>query len=329
MSAIPIIHADELRTLVRFEDLIEPVSAAFQATSEKLAENGLLVLRPGTTSESGDVYVKSGSLRGHKVFIVKVSPWFAVNMAQKRPQGGFIAVFDSDTGHTLALLDEQHYLSDIRTAAAGSLAARMLAPARVQVATVLGSGVQAYWQPQALYRERPFATLLIWARDYDKADRLRQRLGVVLPTVDIRLEQDLETAVRGSQVLMTATLAREPCVRGEWLSPGQHITAVGADDPMKCELDAQALQRARVFVDSQEAAESNGDIRRAIQAGAYALSDVAGELGELLAGTKSGRLSPEDITIAKFVGLGAQDLVAAEVSLERLRTVPKPLSERR
>jgi ornithine cyclodeaminase len=90
--------------------------------------------------------------------------------------------------------------------------------------------------------------------------------------------------------------------------------AVGADYPMKCELDAVALQRSRVFLDSINATERNGDVGRTIQSGDYTISDVAGELGEVLAGTKNGRRSPIDITIAKFVGLGAQDRVAAPFS---------------
>ena len=318
MNAIRFIEHEELRAHIGFEDLIEPVSMAFQETSARLAENGLVVMFPGKTPSSGDVYVKTGTLRGHKVYVVKVSPWFAANVEIGRAQGGFIAVFDSDTGHTLAILDEQHYLSDIRTAAAGSLAARALAPETVQTATVLGAGVQAYWQPQALYRERPFETLVICARSLDKAELLKQRLSHVLPAVEIRTEPDLETAVRQSQVLITATLSREPLVRGDWLSDGQHITAVGADDPMKCELDASVLQRGRVFVDSLEASATNGDIGRAIQAGRYALDQVSGEIGEVLAGTKPGRTTSTDITIAKFIGIGAQDLVAAEASLARL-----------
>jgi ornithine cyclodeaminase len=90
---------------------------------------------------------------------------------------------------------------------------RALDPKKVWVATVLGPGVQAYWQPQAIFRERPFATLLIWARDCDKAEYLVQRLHPVLPTVAIRLENDFEAAVLRSEVLITATLAREPLVR--------------------------------------------------------------------------------------------------------------------
>ena len=318
MNAIRFVEAQELRANVGFEDLIEPVSMAFQETSARLAENGLVVMYPGKTSSSGDVYVKTGTLQGHKVYVVKVSPWFAANVEFGRAQGGFIAVFDSETGHTLAILNEQHYLSDIRTAAAGCLAARALAPETVRSATVLGSGVQAYWQPQALYRERRFETLLIWARSLDKAELLRRRLSRVLPAVVIQVEPDLETAVRQSQVLITATLSREPLVHGDWLIEGQHITAVGADDPMKCELDASVLQRARVFVDSLEASAANGDVARAIQAGGYALDQVSGEIGEVLAGSKPGRVSSRDITIAKFVGIGAQDLVAAEASLARL-----------
>jgi ornithine cyclodeaminase len=275
---------------------------------------------PLQPNDLGDVYVKTGTLRGHSVYVVKVSPWFAANVQNKIAQGGFLAVFDSRTGHTLAILNEEHYLSDIRTAAAGAIAARTLAPDSIRCASVLGSGVQAYWQSLALYRERPFEELRIWARDAAKAIALRTRLSAKLPEVDILLEPDLEQAVRKADVLICATLAREPLVQGEWLHEGQHITAVGADDPMKCELSVSALRRARVFVDSLETALVNGDVHRAIQHGDYARGDVAGEIGDVLAGRKPGRISSADITIGKFVGIGAQDLVAAETALAKLST---------
>jgi ornithine cyclodeaminase/alanine dehydrogenase-like protein (mu-crystallin family) len=318
MNDIRFVNADELRAHVRFEDLIEPISKAFQESSAHLAENGLVVMFPGENAATGDVYVKTGTLRGHTVYVVKVSPWFAANVALGRAQGGFIGVFDSRTGHTLAILNEEHYLSDIRTAAAGSLAARALAPTNVRTAAVLGAGVQAYWQPQALYRERPFETLLIWARNRDRAEDLKARLAVALPEVAIHVESDIESTVTRADVLITATLAREPIVRGEWLHAGQHITAVGADDPTKCELDVMALKRARVFVDSLDTTVANGDVARAVREGHYAIDEVSAELGEVLAGRSAGRVSGRDITIAKFVGIGAQDLVAAEVSLNRL-----------
>ena len=316
--SVRIVNASEIRDKVRFEDLIEPVSSAFQESSAGLAQNGLIVMFPGERADLGDVYVKTGTVRGHKIYIVKLSPWFAINVAREQAQGGFIGVFDSQTGHTLAILNEEHYLSHIRTAAAGALAARALAPTHVETAAVLGAGVQAYWQPQALYHERQFERLLVWARDTAKAEALKTCLQSVLPDVAIHVSSDIEQTVRNADVLITATLAREPLVRGEWLREGQHITAVGADDPSKCELNAFTLKRGRVFVDSLETTAANGDVHRAIQGGEYTLDDVSGEIGEVLSGKKPGRTSSYDITIAKFVGIGAQDLVAAETVLERL-----------
>ncbi len=312
------IGAESIRASVGFDDLIEPVSRAFAESSAGRADNGLVVMFPAERRELGDVYVKTGSLRGHDVFIVKVSPWFSVNVERGQPQGGFVGVFDSHTGRTLALLHDEHYLSDIRTAAAGAVAARMLAPSTVDTAAVLGAGVQAYWQPLALYRERPFGTLVIWARDPQKAAQLKTRLSRKLPGVDIHCARDIEATVRSADVLITATVAREPLVQGAWLRRGVHITAVGADDATKCELDATALRRAKVFVDSRETAEANGDVHRAIRAGRYSIEEVAGELGEVVSGSTAGRTSDDDITIAKLVGIGAQDLAAAEATLAKL-----------
>jgi ornithine cyclodeaminase len=313
-----IVNAESIRESVTFDDLVEPVARAFEESSAGLADNGLVVMFPAERRELGDVYVKTGSLRGHDVYIVKVSPWFSSNVERGLPQGGFVGVFDSHTGQTLALLNDEHYLSDIRTAAAGAVAARLLAPADVGTAAVLGAGVQAYWQPLALYRERPFTTLVIWARSMQKAEQLKTRLRGQLPDVEIWCSTDIERTVRSADVLITATLSAEPMVQGAWLREGMHITAVGADDPFKCELDATALRRGRVFVDARETAEANGDVHRAIRTGRYSIDEVSGELGEVISGRAAGRTSDGDITIAKFVGIGAQDLVAAEVTLARL-----------
>lgn len=313
-----IIEAEQLRALVSYEDLIEPIAQAFALSSAGKAENGQLQMLPLPERERGDVLVKTGTLKGAPVCIVKVAPWFAQNAARGVPQGGFIAVLDSGTGHTLALLDDRHYLSDVRTAAAGALAARLFAPARVEVAGVLGAGVQAYWQVLALHRERPFAELRIWARNDASAKELARRLAARLPDVTLRVEPEPELVVRSVDVLITATGSRDPLVCGEWLRPGQHVTAVGADDPAKCEVDAAALQRSRVFVDGTAATLANGDVHRAIRSGEYSLEELAGEIGHVLAGKLPGRRSREEITIAKFVGIGAQDLMVASAVMARL-----------
>jgi ornithine cyclodeaminase len=320
------VDAARLRALVRFEDLIEPVSLAFQDFSAGLAQSAIVIMYPGSDPSLGDAYVKTGCIRGHSHYIVKVSPWFALNRDLAQPQGGFVAVFDSATGHTAAIFNDEHYLSDIRTAAAGALAARVLAPKFVRVAGILGTGVQAYWQARALFSERKFERLLLWGRDREKALALKEKLAMWLPSVEIAVISSVKEVVEAAEVLVTATTVREPIVRGEWLRPGQHITAVGADDNTKCELDAVCLQRAdRLIVDSRESARDHGEVHRWLKQGALRLEDIHGELGEVLAGTVAGRRSSEEITIAKFVGIGVQDLAAAEVSIDKLKQAGQDL----
>jgi ornithine cyclodeaminase len=317
-SKLVIWSPEEIRSAVGVEDQIEPTAAAFADSSAGRVQNGLITMFPGPSPEAGDVYVKTGAVAGGDVHIVKVSPWFARNAEMGEPQGGFVAVLDSRTGRTLGLLHDQHYLSDIRTAAAGAIAARLFAPRQVAVATVLGSGTQAWLQPQALYRERPFKRLNIWARNVDKASSLAERLRRAMPAVDVQVEPDIESAVRAADVLMTVTTSREPLVHGRWLKAGAHVSAFGADDATKRELDLEALRRARVFVDSLQAVELHGDVRRAISEDGYRLDEVAGEIGSVLSGSISGRTRDDQITVAKFVGIGAQDLVAAQVAVQNL-----------
>lgn len=324
--SVQIVNADRLRALVGFEDLLEPVSRAFQDFSAGLAESAIVIMYPGADPSLGDAYVKTGSIRGHSHYLVKVSPWFAINQELGQPQGGFVAVFDSTTGQTAAIFNDEHYLSDIRTAAAGALAARVLAPKSVRVAGILGTGVQAYWQARALFLERKFETLLIWGRSREKALALKEKLAPWLPGVRIEVLPSVKEVVEAAEVLVTATTAREPIVRGEWLRAGQHITAVGADDNTKCELDAECLRRAnRLIVDSRDSAKDHGEFHRWLSQGALKIADIHGELGEVLAGTIPGRRSSEEITIAKFVGIGVQDLAAAETCIEKLKQAERDL----
>src|SRR5258708_33810450 len=114
MSSVRIVNADELRANVRFEDLIEPISRAFQEFSAGLAHNGLFVMVPAERPDLGDVYVKTGTLRRHPIFIVKISPWFTINQERGHAQGGFIGIFDSLSCNTQALINEYRVLSDYR-----------------------------------------------------------------------------------------------------------------------------------------------------------------------------------------------------------------------
>ncbi len=147
--------------------------------------------------------------------------------------------------------------------AAGALAARVLAPESVRVAGILGAGVQAYWLARALFSVRNFERLLIWSRNHEKTMALKQQRASKLPSVEIVVTGSIREVVEAAQVLVTATAAREPIVRGEWLRPGQHITAIGADDETKCELDEHCLKRVhRLIVDSRDSARDCGEVHR-------------------------------------------------------------------
>ena len=184
---------------------------------------------------------------------------------------------------------------------------------------MLGAGVQADWQPLALYRERPFARLSIWARSMPKAEALRKRLSDEMPGVEIVCGTDIEIAVRSAEVLITATQAREPLVKGQWLRKGMRVTACRCRrrHQVRTRCDGAAT-REKVFVDARATAEANGDVHRAIRAGRYSIDDVSGEIGEVISGHVPGRTADDDVTVAKLVGIGAQDLVAAEVALAKL-----------
>ena len=316
--SVKIISADALRASLSFEDLIEPVSLAFQYSSEGKAGNGQINMFPHPDRTRGDVLVKTGTLDGAPIYMVKVSPWFATNIEENKPQGGFVAVFDATNGQTLALLDDQHYLSDIRTAAAGR--------ARGAYVGSLGRrhGYSHWCRHSGLLAgactlpRAPLCPFVDLGSRRGKSCAFDGPLAPRLPHVDIQVEPSLQRAVQFGDVVITATQSRKPLVRGDWLRAGQHITAVGADDATKCELDAAALRRSRVFVDTIGTALANGEVHRAVKSGDYFREELAGEIGDVLANRCIGRQSADDITVATFAGIGAQDVVAANVALRSL-----------
>lgn len=311
-----LITADELRAVLRFDDLIEPVADAFVCFSRGDATSQLIVMYPATLPSDGDVYVKTGTITGSSTYAVKVSPWFAANAVEGRRQGGFVAVFDAQTGYTKAIIDDQHLLSDLRTAAAGALAARYLAPTRVHTALMIGTGTQGFWQPQALARERTFERLLIWGRNKKRADDLARRLREPLPGIELMPTSALREAVEAADVVLMGTAATEPVLCGDWLRPGQHVTSVGSDDHTKAELDADCLLRAdRLIVDSIAGATQNGSVYRHLADGALDKDAITGELGHVIDGSLPGRTSDEEITVVTLMGLGAQDLAAASAAM--------------
>jgi ornithine cyclodeaminase len=271
-------------------------------------------------ADGADSHIKAAYLPGGRHFLVKIANWFPGNPTRGLPEGGgFVALFDATTGAVTAVLEDEHHLSDLRTAAAGAVCARALARPDAARATVLGTGRQAELQAHALTLVRPIRQISVWGRHHGRATALAARLGHDLPHTEVTVAADAERAVQQSDIVVTATASPSPVLFGSWLRPGQHITALGADDPAKRELDSACFHRAtKVFVDSRELGLRYGDIHAAIARGEVTDDRIDGEIGEVLAGRIPGRRTPEDITVAKLVGIGPQDLAAAETALARL-----------
>lgn len=206
-----------------------------------------------------------------------------------------IALFDPKTGEPLALMDGR-YITEMRTAAVSAVATDALAPRDAKVLTLLGAGVQARAHLELLRRVRRFEEVRVWNHHPEKAERFAEEHGIKA--------MGLEKAVRGADVVVTATSSREPILKGEWLRRGAHVNAIGASRPDWRELDNNAMRNV-VIVDSYEGARNEaGDV---ILSGARPFA----ELGEILNGTK--HVEPGATTIFKSLGMAVEDVAAARL----------------
>ena len=232
-----------------------------------------------------------------------------------------IAVFDPNNGSPMALLDGTE-ITAVRTGACSALSVRLLAREDASVLAVLGTGVQARSHARAVVRVRPIAEVRLAGRDRNKADALATELAPGL-AVPVRAFDSYQQALQGADVVCATTHAQEPVVRREWLAPGTHVTSVGYN-PAGRELDDQTVVDALVCVESRRAAlapvpAGSNDLAQPIREGLITSDHVHAELGELVAGTKPGRVSAEQITLYKSVGVAIQDAAAAALVLVAAR----------
>ena len=316
---VRILAEAELRGLVTLDtDLVDVIEGAFVALAR-----GDMVMPPVLSMElpmvNGEVDVKTAYIPGLDGFAIKVSPGFFDNPKLGLPSlNGLMVLFSARTGQVMALYLDNGYLTDIRTAAAGAVAARHLAPLRVETAGVIGTGVQARLQMQAAHLVRPFKRLIVWGRDGQRAAECARDLANLLP-VEAETVSDPAQLVAESQLVVTTTPARAPVLRAEWLHPGLHITAMGSDQPGKNELEPEALARADLYVaDRATQVQAMGELRSAIDAGFWQ-GGIPAELGQVITGTAPGRRSPDDITIVDLTGTGAQDTAIASHVYTRLQ----------
>jgi ornithine cyclodeaminase len=272
---------------------------------------------PGTR---GEFHVKTAWVAGVPFIAVKVASGFYDNPALGLPTGsGMMALFDAATGMPAGLLFDNGFLTDVRTGAAGAVAADCLARRDIDTVGVIGSGVQARHQVACLREVRRFGRLAAWSIDRPGlgafCEEMRNAYGI-----DAVACASAEDVCRAADILVTATPTHEPMVRAAWLKPGLHITAVGSDTPGKQELDAACFARADVVVvDRLSQCARFGELSHALAAGVIREEEVRGQLGEVVAGTKPGRARDDEITLCDLTGVGFQDTAIAAVAWGRAR----------
>ncbi len=308
---VAILTEAELRSAVPLDlSAIDVVEQAFAALA-----SGQVVMPPILSMQlptvNGEVDVKTAFIPGFDGFAIKVSPGFFDNPKLGLASlNGLMMVFSAKTGLVEAVLLDNGYLTDVRTAAAGAVAAKYLAPTKVETAGVIGSGQQARLQMIAAHLVRPFSRALVYGRDMAKARACADDLGTALG-IKATAVANAGELVAASQLVITTTPARQPVLSANWLHQGLHITAMGSDQAGKNEIDPLALSAADAyFCDRVSQCELLGELRAAIEANVWDKARPA-ELGQVIAGKSPGRTSDDQITICDLTGTGAQDMAIA------------------
>jgi ornithine cyclodeaminase/alanine dehydrogenase-like protein (mu-crystallin family) len=267
----------------------------------------------------GEVHVKGAAVDGSSVFAVKVATGFYRNAEMGLPSGsGLVLVLDARTGFPLAVLADNGYLTDLRTAAAGALAARHLAPERPLSLALVGAGVQARLQARLIGETRDVASVRVWSRSEASRSACAREVAASLG-VEARAYGAVEDAVAGADLVVTVTPSRTPLVSAGMLGPGATAIAVGSDGPDKRELDSRILAQAdKVVTDLTAQCARLGELHHAIAEGAMSEADVHAELGHVVVGEAAGRERDDELIVCDLTGVGIQDAAIAEAAYRAL-----------
>jgi len=280
---------------------------------------GLVQMPPKVyvTLPAGDFRTMPAYLPTQNIAGVKIVNVHPENPGQGLPSVmALTVILDTATGLPLAILNATR-LTEMRTGAAGAIAAKYLAPKKECVLGVIGTGRQAEAQVRATAQELTLTGIRVWSRNPAHAEAFAGRFRE-FDAKNVSIE-----AACDCNVLVTTTPSRTPLVKDEWIHEGMHINAIGADAPGKEELDPAILRRARVFVDDPAQAVHSGEINVPIGRGLFTAGMIAGTLGEIVTGRK-GRQRPGEITVFDSTGLAIQDLAIASIAMRQAKSMELP-----
>jgi ornithine cyclodeaminase len=310
MPARPFIYLteNEIRSCVGIDD------AALRAIEEafvRLSRGEATVPPPMefyVPEKQGEVHIKSALVQGMSSYALKIASGFYGNAAiGLQNSSGIVIVSSAETGYPQALLLDNGYLTDVRTAIAGAIAAKYLANEDVETVGIVGVGIQARFQLEALALVRSFKRVLAFGRKAAAAEAYCREMSTKL-NIPVKVAPSIRELVRAADVVVTTTPAKAPLILADDLHPGLHITAMGSDLPGKQELDPGILVRAdRLVCDRKSHAIKSGELQHGFACGLLSEASDIAELGEIIAGIRPGRRSERDVTVCDLTGIGVQD----------------------
>jgi ornithine cyclodeaminase len=313
LDPIIILNEEELRSNVHLDNtLIEEIEKGFTALANKEATVPPIMMLP-VPKKNGEVDIKSAFVHTMGSMAVKIASGFFENPNIGLPsQSGQMLVISTETGMLQAVLLDNGYLTQIRTAAAGAIAAKYLAKKEVKAVGVFGCGVQSRYQMEALSLVRRFDKIVMFSIDTPERkqafiDDMKERLNV-----EVISAESGEELVKQCDIVVTTTPSKKAYFSPEWLHPGLHITSMGSDAEDKQELYAKVFEKVDVIAcDLISQSSRLGELRAPREAGILTDFSKVREIGDIIANKKPGRTNDQEITVCDLTGVGVQDTMVA------------------
>ena len=309
-----IVSLEEIKLVLPKIDLMQEIETGFSAYS-----NGEVVVPPvgelNFDNPPGDVHIKYGYIQDDDVYVIKIASGFYQNKLLGLSNGqGMMLVFDQKSGKPIGLLQDEGYLTDVRTAVAGAICAKYLAPKNIEAIGIIGTGVQARMQLEYLKRVTDCKSAIVWGRSESALDQYKTIMadsGFIIQTT-----MALEQVTDNCNLIITCTASEKPIIRKDHVTGNVHITAMGSDTPNKQELGSNVLSKADLIIaDSRSQCEVRGEIHHAIRNNAVSMDSIA-ELGEIINGDRQGRTTSSEVTVADLTGVAVQDIQISKAVLK-------------
>lgn len=304
-----IIKFRDIKSIVQTMDVVSAMEAGFIQYSK----GNTVVPSVGELSfedPKGEVHIKYGYIKGDDYYVIKIASGFYDNpklgIASSQ---GMMLLFNQKTGQPISILLDEGYLTDIRTAAAGALAAKYFAPKKINAIGIIGTGIQARLQLQFLQQHTPSKTVWVWGRTEANAQKFKEELGTEF---DIHIAKTPAELAQHSNLIVCTTPAEAPLLKAADILPGTHITAIGSDTAKKQELAGEILQKADILIsDSIPQSKSRGEVYQARKAGLISDEKIV-ELGTALQDAALQRTDENQISVVDLTGVAVQDIMITQ-----------------